>query len=1122
MQLVDSQTLGDANILNQSTLYVVKDDRVLCDFCKTKREKADRSNSRKNDHVLKFISNNYNREGNIICKMCFKAYSRRLDKFRTLTKNKTISREAFLQKYPDINSYSPCPPQVPQGECYDDVNHVDKNGNDDGSSIEKTNRKRKWKSGKRRLERQRKSFRHVSHHSEENVSDQADNPIHQNVRQADTGKENDFSNVASDNVVQDDIIANKNDDKESQQATETSNDETMEAIVNLVEGFLDGHPVPENDRSLNATGGTTANERMKIGTVQYNDTELLQLLKEALEKEKNAEETDLTNYGSVIINMLNVIAKGTVDHTSIGFHLNASYWRRLTVASNRMRYRDCEKEFWTYMKLMCHEQPIRLLSGTANYGAGLQGEIGSQRPEDANITLAIPSLNTRKHHISSSNRFEVCPGFIKESFETLKKNNVEYVNIGIDEKTLAEGVVIETQTDENGIHTFHTCGDVDYYFEDINQKRDKILGELCKFYNRQINQQNLDASLHYLQTLYDKVQTLKETHTKAIGEMRKKDKQNTATLPRLVLRQKKCIQSLTEIEELQSVLSDFVEDFELLDVQFKTCILDASHCLLQPATHIAVVMANNLFGRTEGSHTDSVPLLYIRSGTGVKVDHEYKFIIDKTRVKLHSMGITVVNVGADTAMQQLLLFNRDGKPSNLVGLKNKIYSQFKKKSEKTIKKELANRRRRIRIRFDPPDYAVIENQIFPELGDIQISDDVHVEEVIGVEEFQRNIKDWAKTVTATSMLGDESDKAESAESSDSEGPSSVDEKKAALQELCSLIFKDEKEAYRHTLEVCGTTLEIFHLFSKSEDISFYETAVVDPKHSGTRIRANAVRRDILTAHLDVLSKVAETGATQLSLSDIVDKPEMQSDQRFCQLFSRQTEAICRHVARVSSDYDTAVKFESTANTCRFLRIYFECITGSGIKRDVRLRALAWCTVQLYKMYKIDSFDGFDLSYKLGVHNHTFQGIITNINATLVQLLQFPEKQMNPKALGSAWNEYFFSTLVAHADHDNTALKATKIDSILSRAILARVMEMNNAKRFTYLHSKAPIYKAQHMEEEGNASEENPQNLLPFKSSFNFPKKRTHSYQIKNVANVRHFHRPDPGNQYRSLTESIER
>ena len=460
MQLVDSQTLGDANILNQSTLYVVKDDRVLCDFCKTKREKADRSNSRKNDHVLKFISNNYNREGNIICKMCFKAYSRRLDKFRTLTKNKTISREAFLQKYPDINSYSPCPPQVPQGECYDDVNHVDKNGNDDGSSIEKTNRKRKWKSGKRRLERQRKSFRHVSHHSEENVSDQADNPIHQNVRQADTGKENDFSNVASDNVVQDDIIANKNDDKESQQATETSNDETMEAIVNLVEGFLDGHPVPENDRSLNATGGTTANERMKIGTVQYNDTELLQLLKEALEKEKTAEETDLTNYGSVIINMLNVIAKGTVDHTSIGFHLNASYWRRLTVASNRMRYRDCEKEFWTYMKLMCHEQPIRLLSGTANYGAGLQGEIGSQRPEDANITLAIPSLNTRKHHISSSNRFEVCPGFIKESFETLKKNNVEYVNIGIDEKTLAEGVVIETQTDENGIHTFHTCGDV--------------------------------------------------------------------------------------------------------------------------------------------------------------------------------------------------------------------------------------------------------------------------------------------------------------------------------------------------------------------------------------------------------------------------------------------------------------------------------------------------------------------------------------------------------------------------------------------------------------------------------------------------------------------------------------
>ena len=131
----------------------------------------------------------------------------------------------------------------------------------------------------------------------------------------------------------------------------------------------------------------------------------------------------------------------------------------------------------------------------------------------------------------------------------------------------------------------------------------------------------------------------------------------------------------------------------------------------------------------------------------MKIDNEYKFVIDKTRQKLKSLGITVVNVGADTAMHPLLLLNREGKPSNLVGLKNKIFSQFKKKALKTIKKELVNRRRGIRIRLAPPDYSVIEDQIFPELGDMLISDDSDVEAVIGAQEFQRNIKDWATTVS---------------------------------------------------------------------------------------------------------------------------------------------------------------------------------------------------------------------------------------------------------------------------------------------------------------------------------------------------------------------------------------
>ena len=98
------------------------------------------------------------------------------------------------------------------------------------------------------------------------------------------------------------------------------------------------------------------------------------------------------------------------------------------------------------------------------------------------------------------------------------------VNIGIDAKSLAEGVLIETQFYENGRLNFTTFGDVDIAFEDFNQKRDEIIGDLPHFYNQELDHENLYESLQYFQRLLDRVQKLKDQHSKAITYVSNKDK----------------------------------------------------------------------------------------------------------------------------------------------------------------------------------------------------------------------------------------------------------------------------------------------------------------------------------------------------------------------------------------------------------------------------------------------------------------------------------------------------------------------------------------------------------------------------------------------------------------------
>ena len=215
--------------------------------------------------------------GSKICKICYKRYLRRWHNYRQLIKNKTFQVKQFLKDYPDFNA---CIPQAPHVEG-SAVHHSDEHILNE--ELSKKIKKRK------RLDRKRK-WRHHRH--------------------------NDMIDGTADVLI---------DNTAAENSESFNNDENMESRVHLVENFLENHQVPESNKSKSDAEPS----KRKIGTEQYDDSELLKILKQALDKERDADETDLIKYGSVIMNMLNVIAKGNVDHTTIGFKLNSSYWRRL-------------------------------------------------------------------------------------------------------------------------------------------------------------------------------------------------------------------------------------------------------------------------------------------------------------------------------------------------------------------------------------------------------------------------------------------------------------------------------------------------------------------------------------------------------------------------------------------------------------------------------------------------------------------------------------------------------------------------------------------------------------------------------------------------------------------------
>ena len=206
-----------------------------------------------------------------------------------------------------------------------------------------------------------------------------------------------------------------------------------------------------------------------IGDNWFTDEELLIMLKEAIQNEDTSQ---FPTYGSLILNLLECLRTNKVDQNSIAYKIHASFFRKLLVLSNRMRYTDDEYIFWNFFRLLCRESPIRILAGIGYHGASLKGEMGSQNPDGLKIHLAIPSLVERKKHPSSMNHFKVKPGFIEESFEILKENKILVVNLCFDEKSLSQGTQLIKNTDkQSGLLSFSSLGDADYFFSPINKQK---------------------------------------------------------------------------------------------------------------------------------------------------------------------------------------------------------------------------------------------------------------------------------------------------------------------------------------------------------------------------------------------------------------------------------------------------------------------------------------------------------------------------------------------------------------------------------------------------------------------------------------------------------------------------
>ena len=145
-----------------------------------------------------------------------------------------------------------------------------------------------------------------------------------------------------------------------------------------------------------------------------------------------------------------------------------------------------------------------------------------------------------------------------------------------------------------------------------------------------------------------------------------------------------------------------------------------------------------------------------RSGNGVQVKSLYKYLIEKTITKLPELKIVVLNVGADTAMHGLLVWTKDKKTNNLIGIKNYIYSFWKKNGVKNLQKELIKRlpeEEAREARLNRPEYSKMNTIVFRELGDFR---DDQILSIIGEETLENFYRTRATgSLASTDTLQDQ-------------------------------------------------------------------------------------------------------------------------------------------------------------------------------------------------------------------------------------------------------------------------------------------------------------------------------------------------------------------------------
>lgn len=91
-----------------------------------------------------------------------------------------------------------------------------------------------------------------------------------------------------------------------------------------------------------------------------------------------------------------------------------------------------------------------------------------------------------------------------------------------------------------------------------------------------------------------------------------------------------------------------------ISLQSLDIIKSASLCLITPANKVLIFVANSIFGKVKGN-ISSIPVCYLLTGVGFKIEREIKTAIGNVIETLENNGVKVLSISADTAFHPILL-----------------------------------------------------------------------------------------------------------------------------------------------------------------------------------------------------------------------------------------------------------------------------------------------------------------------------------------------------------------------------------------------------------------------------------------------------------------------------------